>query len=105
MEFDTQMERLAELARLYKSLGAEEERAGKGDPWRDEYWALVDRLIDAGLDRPLDDMHLIDSEFWTPKYAEFCDRYNEAHARGLLPRIGWLLYRLGNPIFGPPRKS
>jgi len=92
MPDEKDMQRLADLARLYRSLSLAEEKAGKGEAWEQEYWSIVDRLIDEGqLDRPLDDDHLIDWDFWSDKYAAFGNAYRERHLPWYYKAIRWMI--------------
>jgi hypothetical protein len=97
MAHDDDMQRLAVLARQYRSLSYAEEREGKGEAWKQEYWSIVDRLLDEGrIDRPLDDEHLIDPDFLSDKYAAFWDAYIDRHTPWYWKAILWV-------VFGPLR--
>jgi hypothetical protein len=92
MANENDMQRLAALARQYRSLSLAEEKAGKGEVWKQEYWSIVDRLIDVGqFDRPLDDQHLIDWDFWSDKYYAFWNAYRERHLPWYYKAIRWVI--------------
>jgi hypothetical protein len=56
------------------------------------YWSIVDRLINTGqLDRPLDDNHLIDRDFWSDKYDAFWDAFRERHLPWYYKAIRWVI--------------
>jgi hypothetical protein len=92
MAHDDDMRRLAALARQYRSLSYAEERAGKGEAWKQEYWSIVDRMLDEGrIDRPLDDEHLIDADFLSDKYEAFWDAYIDRQRPWYWRAIRWVV--------------
>src|SRR3954468_7543034 len=104
MAHDDDMQRLAVLARQYRSLSYAEEREGKGEAWKQEYWSIVDRLLDEGqIDRPLDDEHLIDPDFLSDKYDAFWNAYRERHLPWYYKAIRWVVFTALRLIEGRPK--
>lgn len=92
MSADVDMQRLKELAQKYCALTFAQEKAGEGDAWKDEYWAIVDRMLDNDQLRcPLDDAHLLDLDFWSTKYEAFVDAHRERHLSLTFKALRFLL--------------